>query len=171
MPGRATCSGQPAGDPRVVDHRVPRGQPLDEQHLVAVPDAELGVVPDDGVHVLEERHRGVAQRQRRRRAGGQLPHPHPDPHLAVGAARRAGRGSTSSATSRDAVATCSPARRAISDTGSAGSSGVNASRMRTARASEDSPVAVRAMASVCPLSHPLRRCSAGSHAGGRTCPP
>ena len=55
---------------------------------------------------------------------------------------------TSSATSRDAVATCRPARRAISDTGRAGSSGVKQSRMRTARASEDSPVAVRAMAAV-----------------------
>src|SRR3954470_11777793 len=79
---------------------------------------------------------------------------------------------TSSATSRDAVATCSPARRASTDTGSAGSSGVNASRMRTARASEDSPVAVRAIGSVCRLSHPLRRCWLGhigrAHPSGMT---
>src|SRR3954469_9210160 len=51
----------------------------------------------------------------------------------------------SSATSRDAVATCSEARRAISLTGSDGSSGVNTSRIRTARVSTDSllPLATR----------------------------
>src|SRR3954451_18259138 len=50
----------------------------------------------------------------------------------------------SSATSRDAVATCSDARRAISVTGRAGSSGVNTSRIRTARVSTDSPLPPRA---------------------------
>lgn len=45
---------------------------------------------------------------------------------------------TSSATSRDAVATRSPVRREISETVSAGSSGANASKIRTARARTDS---------------------------------
>ena len=52
---------------------------------------------------------------------------------------------SSSAISRDAVARCSRARRAICDTDSTRSSGVNASKMRTARDSTDSPVADLAM--------------------------
>lgn len=46
---------------------------------------------------------------------------------------------TSSVTSREAVATCSPVRRAISETASAGASWLNASRMRAARERTDSP--------------------------------
>ena len=84
--GRRHVQREPAGDPGVVDDGVACGQPLDEQHLVAVADPELGVVPDDGVQVLEERHGRIAQRERGRRPGGELPHPHPDADLAVGAA-------------------------------------------------------------------------------------
>ena len=50
----------------------------------------------------------------------------------------------SSATSRDAVATCSDARRAIAETVSDGSSAVNTSRIRTARVRTDSPPLPRA---------------------------
>jgi hypothetical protein len=34
-PGRGGVQRQPPGDTRVVDHRVRRGHPLDEQHLLA----------------------------------------------------------------------------------------------------------------------------------------
>ena len=77
---------------------------------------------------------------------------------------------TSSATSRDAVATCRPARRAISDTGRAGSSGVKQSRIRTARASEDSPVAVRAMPECGTGLSSIERLFRGSHPSGATLP-
>jgi hypothetical protein len=40
---------QPASDPGVVDDRVACREPLDEQHLLAVEDTELGVESDDGV--------------------------------------------------------------------------------------------------------------------------
>ena len=52
----------------------------------------------------------------------------------------------SSATSREAVAGCSRALREISDTDRTFSSGVNASKTRTARDSTDSPVATLAIA-------------------------
>ena len=71
---------------------------------------------------------------------------------------------TSSATSRDAVATCSPLRRAISETRSSGSSGVKAAITRTARASDDSPVAALDTTRSCQLSRPLRSC----YSGGRS---
>jgi hypothetical protein len=80
------CSGSRAGDPREVDHRVAGGEPLDEQDVVPVQDAELRMVADDGVQVLEVGHRRVPQRERERGAGGQLPHPDADPHLPVGSA-------------------------------------------------------------------------------------
>ena len=51
----------------------------------------------------------------------------------------------SSAISRDAVARCRPDRRAISETLSTVSSGENASKMRTARDSTDSPDSDRAI--------------------------
>ena len=50
--------------------------------------------------------------------------------------------------SRDAVATWRPVRRAISETCRAVSSGVNAAKIRTARAMDDSPVAARGIRSV-----------------------
>ena len=146
--GRRHVQRQPAGDPREVDDGVAGGQPLDEQHLVAVPDAELGVVPDHGVQVLQERHGRLAQRERGRRAGRQLPHAHPDPDRPVGAAGE----QPVARPARPRAATPSPragrpAGRSPT-TGRAGSSGVKQSRIRTARASEDSPVAVRAMRGV-----------------------
>ena len=61
---------------------------------------------------------------------------------------------SSSAISRDAVARCSRARRAICDTDSTRSSGVNASKMRTARDGTDSPVAVLAMRPKLPAGGP-----------------
>jgi hypothetical protein len=39
--------GRPGGDPRVVDDGVERREPLDEQHVVPVEDAELHVMAHD----------------------------------------------------------------------------------------------------------------------------
>lgn len=72
---------QPPGDPGVVDDRARRGQPFHEQHLVAVEHAELHVVAEHRVRVLQERHGRLAQAQGRRRAQGQFPHPHAHPDV------------------------------------------------------------------------------------------
>ena len=43
---------QAARDAAVIDHRAGRRQALGENHLVAVEQAELHVMPDDGVRVV-----------------------------------------------------------------------------------------------------------------------
>ena len=73
---------QPARHPGVVHHRPGGGEPLHEQHLLAVEDAELGVVADDGVQVLQVRQGRVAQGQGGRGPQRELPQPHPHPDRA-----------------------------------------------------------------------------------------
>ncbi len=80
---RGVRQRHPSGEVRVRHRRSTGGQAFDKEHVVAVEHTEMDVVADDRMHVLHERQRGVAQRQRRRRAGGELPHAHPDADLAV----------------------------------------------------------------------------------------
>ena len=169
-PGRRDVQRQPAGDPGVVDDRVAGRQPLDEQHLLAVADRRAG--------------RGA----RRRRAG---PRGTASPHRAassVGDARDASShiripmrtsrsGPRASRPWLDQLGD-EPRRRGHVQAGPAGDLGDRqrrlvrgeASRMRTARASEDSPVAVRAIVRVWQRhSHPLRGCFLGHTAAAARC--
>ena len=76
--------GDAPADERGVDDGVARGEPVEEQHVRAVEDAELRVLTHARVQRLQVRARELPQPQGAGRTAGHLPEPHAEAVGAIG---------------------------------------------------------------------------------------
>ncbi len=75
QPDAGGRQGETAADPGEHADRLPPGDPLDEDDLLAVADGQLHVLVGDLVEVLHERQRRLAQTESAGRQRAELPHP------------------------------------------------------------------------------------------------
>ena len=80
------CKGKRPAHAGQNAHGVTARDPLDVQDLVALAHAELGVLVRDLVEILEERQRGLPERNPARRQRCDLPQAQADPVRAIAVA-------------------------------------------------------------------------------------